>query len=581
MKIIRCIARTVILFIVLLTTLRYSCNNGYTPEQLNCLCYYSQIGVLDGLLTEKYPVAYKSMVRDPMKPKIDWVHDQFNIGCSYLTDKIDENESLRQLVMGYKERSSIAINQVILRGKFLWNHLTNSYELDAKLGKIAEFWNTIKTSLIKYFVCSKSHIVSMIESFNEKYSNLTVSSSVASPLTISIDHTSSLDVRTETMESDFEDEDDTLTITSTIFKTVTSVSHQSSSQAISTNISDSSITNGTNIEDFSDDIVLKEQDIIQRQFDDWTNSIEKKVESIIRVFDKIVNETVIDLTNQTETALKPKFQRFLNKTETYFRNITSATKDIDCKMEIDPASGKALYFDKDGNAQLKAYIDRQYVRDIFHDLNQMNAEFVDLIDDELKLLMRKVNEKVEQIRGEYVDIYEEWGNVMVNEWSKRLVYADIVNGDTDENKSNDNWRHFLRVKEHIIQSRDDLLNHEVILDYVKTFIKRVDYSLKMLLKENGEYTYILRSKANLAFQKREKEETELKRLFEEEQLRQKEQKEEEEVLKRHLEEEILRQKKEEEELKGQLQQEEKNEEEPVDNQNDVEVFADSKEDATE
>ena len=512
MRIIRCLARTVILFVVLLATLRYTCDNGYTAEQFDCLCHYSQIGVLDELLTERFPVVYKSTIRDPLELKFNWAYDQFDIGYSYLADKINENESMRQFVIKCKERLATVIKQIILRGRFLWNQLSNSNELEYRLRNVVELWKTIQNSLMKYFDYGKDYIISMVELFNERNKKKTSSSSL-------------LDDANDYIEVTRVDPDDKVesqrSSTPTILETVTSGYNPSLPVAIPTNISTATTTTtitteSTNVDNIANDIVLNEQDIIQRQFDVWISSIENKVESLMIVFDKTVNETIIDLIGQKETILKPKFQAFMNKTETYFRNITSATNDIDCRMETDPVTGETIYFDKDGTTQLNRYIDRQYIRDIFQDLNQANDQFVDLVHNELKLLMKEVNEMVEQLRKDYVDIYEEWANVMVNEWSKRLVYADIVSTDSNDNKNNDNWRNFLKVKTQIIESRDDLLNHEVILDDVQTFIRRVEYSLEMLIKENGEYTYILSAKANNAFQKREREEVLLKQEEEEE-----------------------------------------------------------------
>ena len=603
MRIIRCIAKTVILFTVLLATLRYYCDNGYATKQFDCLCHYSQINVLDEILTRKYPVVYESMIRNPLGQNINWIHDQFASGCTYLTDQVNENELLRQIVLDYKERSSVVINQITLRGKFLWNQLFNYYELDSKLVRVSEIWHSIQNSMMKVFNCSKNHLVSVIKSFNEKYANVITShssfSSIFSSISVYTENISSLDTTTETVRSDSDDETETLTVTSTVFKTVTDSYDLSSPTTVLTDVTTSSTTNETNIDNFSSDIMLNEQEIIQKQFDDWTNSIENKVQSIITVFDKLVGETIVDITNQTETILKPKFHSFMDETKTYFKNITSATSDIECKMEIDPVTGETIYFDKDGTTQLEKYIDRQYVRDIFHDLSEMNNKFVSMVHNELKLLMDQVNERVEQLRKDYVDIYEEWGNVMVNEWSKRLVYADIVNANVNDNgddvendnSSNNNWRNFLRVKEQIIQSRDDLLNHEVVLDYVETFIRRVEHSLEMLIKENGEYTYILRAKANLAFQEREKEEAELKRQLEEEILRQKEEEElqlqlqqqerhNENVKRFHLD----KQAQQEKDNNAEVKEEAKNDEVEVEENNtedDIEAFEDSQEEVTE
>ena len=58
--------------------------------------------------------------------------------------------------------------------------------------------------------------------------------------------------------------------------------------------------------------------------------------------------------------------------------------------------------------------------------------------------------------------------------------------------------------------------HPVSMDEVIKFSHMVQNTLLMINRENGEYLYILRSKANLAFQKREAEEKEMAEMDDEE-----------------------------------------------------------------
>ena len=105
------------------------------------------------------------------------------------------------------------------------------------------------------------------------------------------------------------------------------------------------------------------------------------------------------------------------------------------------------------------------------------------------------------------------GYIMVNEWSKRLAYVDVMDADSGSNAnsgvSEENWKKFLKIKRQIINRRDEFAVHPVSMDEVIKFTNMVQNTLMLINRENGEYLYILRSKANLAFQKREKEEAEM------------------------------------------------------------------------
>ena len=260
------------------------------------------------------------------------------------------------------------------------------------------------------------------------------------------------------------------------------------------------------------DAYVSEEELLQKDFENWSATINKKAKSIIKLFDKEVNRTISKILKEYNDDLAMKIKEYSQVAKDHFKKIMRATEDIDCREEIDPDTGRKVYFNKDGTSELEQYVHRQLMRDYFSSYSNKTSALLDEINDRLVSLTDKVNASVERLREEFIDVYEEWGNVMVNEWTKRLAYVDVLAANLEENQDNhlsdENWKNFIEIKKSVIDARDTLINHSAPLSDVAKFIKKVQGTLSMLTSENGEYAYILRAKANLAFQKREKEERE-------------------------------------------------------------------------
>ena len=260
------------------------------------------------------------------------------------------------------------------------------------------------------------------------------------------------------------------------------------------------------------DAYMSEEELLQKDFENWSVTINKKAKSIIKLFDKEVDRTISKILKEYNDDLAVKIKEYSQVAKEHFKKIMKATEDIDCREEIDPDTGRKVYFNKEGTSELEQYVHRQLMRDYFSSYSNQTSAILDEINDRLESLTDKVNASVERLRDEFIDVYEEWGNVMVNEWTKRLAYVDVLAANLKENQDNhlseENWKNFIEIKKSVIDARDTLINHSAPLSDVAKFIKKVQGTLSMLTSENGEYAYILRAKANLAFQKREKEERE-------------------------------------------------------------------------
>lgn len=300
-------------------------------------------------------------------------------------------------------------------------------------------------------------------------------------------------------DEDFEelDDEETYTSTSTIVKVVT--------------MTEDEIVPESETKDVTKD--NNEANSIQIDFDNWSETIENKMTSIIDLFEKDVNTTMEKLLKTKDLSLKKMLRQMSNSSQDNYEEISKKIEDIDCITEIDPTTGEKIYFDKTGTTQLPVYVDRELMRDLFENANTIGLTVISQINAEVGNLDADVYFAVENMRKQYAEIYEEWANIMVNEWSKRLAYVDVMDADSGSNAnsgvSEENWKKFLKIKRQIINRRDEFAIHPISMDEVIKFTNMVQNTLMMINRENGEYLYILRSKANLAFQKREKEEAEM------------------------------------------------------------------------
>lgn len=583
--------KALLLFSAFFAAVRYACQGGYAPKEFHSLCHYSNPSLWDQYLVEKYPI-YQDAVHPKLQSGSQWIQGKTTaINDKYVSPSLDFFKTKCSEHQCQRVIDTVYLKYVYLveRAKFWYNGVIKPnimtkfitpYHLDDKCILIRQKWALLCYWFSKHYECAKNCATKRMDQFKAdgfkgilpskaSIETIKVATSpsvtpISSPNTNN-DSETSLSSKSKTTaskeavepateeeyfedasdefdEDEFEDEEPIVS-TSTVFKTVTihssTESQESEAAAVSSDVSEQT-------SESSKDVIIDENDALQEQFDQWTLSIENKVKSIFKLFDKEVLKSTSKLTNATETKLRPEFQSYTQKVETLFRNITSATKDIDCKEELDPSTGEKMYFDKTGTTQLERYVDRQFIRDIFNDITQVTDNITDIVQSELDSLMKSVNDRVEYLRNDYVDLYEEWANVMINEWSKRLVYADVVGGvvmdasdDSEmDSRSDANWRRFLEVKKQVVAARDELINHKAVLSNVEKFVKRVEHTLEVLIKENGEFSYILRAKANIAFQQREKEEAELKRQQEDEALKKKQENELRLKLKEEKEQEI-------------------------------------------
>lgn len=300
------------------------------------------------------------------------------------------------------------------------------------------------------------------------------------------------------VESDDENEEEeieTSTITSTVLVTVT--------------MDDNTVASQT--EEAA--LQVSEQEALQDEFDAWSHLIDQKSSNLIKMFNKDVDKMTKRKIAEFEPLIKEKTNRTHQTAQQYFRKLNKAIQDINCTSEV-TESGEIIYFDQSGTTQLANYITRPLVRAIFNETHSELESLTKEIEQDLQNLTDNIQSHVTDLREDLLEVYEEWGDVMISEWSKRLAYVDVVAVHLNDNEedqldiSSDNWRRFLHLKKQVIKARDDLANNPANVKALKAFLNKAQWIIETVTKESGEYLYILRARANLAFQERERQERE-------------------------------------------------------------------------
>lgn len=256
------------------------------------------------------------------------------------------------------------------------------------------------------------------------------------------------------------------------------------------------------------ELEISQLDAIKDEFDAWFKVVDQKSSGVVKTFTKEVNKYLNERVKQLDPVFQNETQNATRSMQAHYKKINRAIQDINCTCETNTTSGNVTCFDSTGTTQLPEYITRAKVRKLFADAHNTLDESMLRLKKRLEPVAQDVDKKVNLIREELLEVYEEWGDAMITEWSKRLAYMDVVAGNLENNaneESSESWRKFLALKKQVIKARDALAEYPADLQEIKQFAKKVHYLVEILTNEAGEYLYILRAKANLAFQAREQE----------------------------------------------------------------------------
>ncbi|CCD26880.1 She10p NDAI_0I03120 [Naumovozyma dairenensis CBS 421] len=520
-----CVTKYIVTLITIVVSLHYYCQVNDCSGNLQQVCHYTTPKVWDSILSSKVPAyneyvspgllqvkeKYSTYIQPHLSPYCSIVHEKVitpSIACSKKTFAKIKFSPFRECLSKHGSTVQKKVNlyyNIYIQPyyvKFVQPYTNKLCPFVAPVcHQVKNQFDTFKQMVGAQYSTLQGKIADKVSSISSSVS-ASVSTSVTTATTTATSTVTDSIVEERDYNED-EEEIDTDTETSTVIKTVTVDTEEPIATATPADVS-------------SSDVDINEQAALQADFENWSNTISNKIESITKLFDKDVNKFMKKTLNEKKDMFSDKIGNLNSETEAIFAKLNKAIQDISCIKGEDPVTGEIIYFNKDGTTQIEKYVDRPFVRELFEEAHNSLNDLISDIQHEEESLIDQINKRVQLIREEHLDLYEDWADTMINEWSKRMAYVDVVaahlnneeNGD-DEGEANDsdeNWKKFLSVKKQAINSRDELITHPAKVEPLENFFNEIQETLKLLSKDAGEYLYILRSKANLEFQAREEEE---------------------------------------------------------------------------
>ena len=117
------------------------------------------------------------------------------------------------------------------------------------------------------------------------------------------------------------------------------------------------------------------------------------------------------------------------------------------------------------------YITRPGLRRVFHNISQRIRAYSDDTIQKLELFADRTLRNLEDFQRYKLNLFEEWGDSIITEWSERMGINDIT-GASPVIVDLETWRDFVRMKSRVIQARDALVRHEPDLLLLRGYIRK-------------------------------------------------------------------------------------------------------------
>jgi len=228
----------------------------------------------------------------------------------------------------------------------------------------------------------------------------------------------------------------------------------------------------------SDDMIPSNQtDLVQREFKAWSRAITTKLHATITNLHKDNDFLINDTTHNYNISYTADYEILFQDIDTQLSQLRKNIDHIDTSATLDPETNEIVYLNPENT-----YITRPYVASRFNNINQQLKQHRLETLANLRKLRKLTIWELEKQREEHVEVYEEWGDVMVTEWSKRMAYGD-VHGGNDNRFELDKWGHFKRLRESIISMRDNLAQEPVFQDnlvhYTRDTLAQLNHRLNI------------------------------------------------------------------------------------------------------
>ncbi|CCF60096.1 hypothetical protein KAFR_0J00280 [Kazachstania africana CBS 2517] len=246
----------------------------------------------------------------------------------------------------------------------------------------------------------------------------------------------------------------------------------------------------------------EETSLLESEFDAWMKAIQNKLDKIIILLNNEVDEFTEFKANEFEESYESMQDKFLEAVKLQVNTINQSIENINCITKTNPETNELEYYDITGTQRLKRYISRPMMTSYFQNTFDIIESFKQDALAHMSDFVTEIKLESEKVHQDDVAMYEEWGDIMVSEWSKRLAYIDIVMPKTEEILVS-KWRNYMNLKGKVIAKRDELLQETIDLTRANNFVSAIEAKIQDLIKKVKGQMDELSNQANEAFLIRE------------------------------------------------------------------------------
>ncbi|KAF5096127.1 hypothetical protein D0Z00_002872 [Geotrichum galactomycetum] len=232
---------------------------------------------------------------------------------------------------------------------------------------------------------------------------------------------------------------------------------------------------------------------ISSELSNWKKVVNKTTKDAFDTFQS-------DITKLKETLIvgsKPKFTKLLQELQKAqkagLNQLTKLVKDMERTLalyednEIDLDDIDFYWTPSSVQATFKDHAEK--VRNAALAVREYSQSFAELA----------VN-RTEDVRSATIDVLDEFSEVALQEIGRKMV-ADN-NDDSSSPASNQrnakwsDWKEFRLLKEHLIQTRQDLIEFDIPMEDINIVLRQAQETANILAKESAQYLSSLKAKAD-------------------------------------------------------------------------------------
>lgn len=256
---------------------------------------------------------------------------------------------------------------------------------------------------------------------------------------------------------------------------------------------------------------------LAQNLEGWKEYMDQRIYSFFSDFENEVEELEEAKISQYQPEITQLLQKLSVDLHHDYNEINKVISIINSHQAF-LENGEEVELDSAGNV-IDHQITRQEVRDLLKEGQDKGGAGSERVNNKLRELVSLIEIEIDDIRHTQVDTFEDFYVIAIKEYSENIMASDYADSFQKYNKEDagddmSEWRAYAKIKKNLIKKRDELTQFKPALLKLEKLLGEIKYTLKTFQHEQGSYYSLLRAKANIEFQTREKREREELELIE-------------------------------------------------------------------